>query len=312
MRAILHKTPITLIFKRFFVIIFFSLFSFSTLSAQSLKMLRINEVQVYNTDSFKDEYGRNVGWIEIYNTGYGKVNLGGCYLNINGTEYRIQRGDPRTLMDTRGYMVFFASGTSSNGIFHTNYTLENADYITLYDSEKNLIDSLPLNRANMSDNVSYGWFRDQDRVEKLMNLPSTTPGASNNTVEIIPRAEVFRQADPTGIIITIIAVFAVGVSLTLLYLIFKFMGKYFINSARKKEDEAKGGKSGSDTDTKSKSKGEGALTGEELAAISMAIYKYSEDMHDMENTVLMINRITKMYSPWSSKIYGLRQPLNKK
>ena len=310
MREILYKTTTTLVFKRILITLSVLLLPFTYLSAQSIKMLRINEVQVYNTDGgFKDEYGRNVGWIEIYNTGYGKVNLAGCYLNINGTEYRIQKGDPRTIIATRGYLVFFASGISDNGIFHTNYTLENADYVALYDSEKNLIDSLPLNRANMAKNISYGWLKDHDRVEKLTNLPSTTPGASNNTVEMVPRAEMFRQADPSGIVITITAVMAVGVALTLLYLIFKYMGKYYIRAAaRRKEEEAKGAKpvpagiKGSDE----------VLTGEELAAISMAIYKYSEDLHDLENTVLMINRITKMYSPWSSKIYGLRQPLNRK
>ena len=309
MRAI--KNPTTTILKRFFVILSVFLFSFSDLSAQSLKMLRINEVQVYNTDSFKDEYGRNVGWIEIYNTGYGKVNLGGCYLSINGTEYRIQRGDPRTLIATRGYMIFYASGVSDNGIFHTNYTLENADYVALYDSEKKLIDSLPLNRSQMTENVSYGWMRDENRVERLMNLPSTTPLASNNTVEAVPRAEIFRQADPTGGIITFISVFVVGIALSLLYLVFKYMGKYYINAARRKEEEAKGAVA-SAVVAKGKEGDEALLTGEELAAISMALYKYSEDMHDLENTVLMINRITKMYSPWSSKIYGLRQPLHKK
>ena len=308
MREILYKTTTTLISKRIFIILSVFVLSFTDLSAQSIKMLRINEVQVNNTNNFKDEYGRNVGWIEIYNTGYGKVNLAGCYLNINGIEYRIQKGDPRTIIPTRGYMIFYASGVSDNGIFHTNYTLENADYVSLYDSEKNLIDSLPLSNASMVENVSYGWFKGQDRVETLMNLPSTTPGASNNTAEMVPRAELFRMADPTGIVITIIAIMAVGIALTLLYLIFKYMGKYYIRAAaRRKEEEgimsAEVGTKGKDSD---------ALTGEELAAISMAIYKYSEDMHDFENTVLMINRITRMYSPWNSKIYGLRQPLNKK
>jgi len=311
MREISHKTPTTLIPKRIFAIVFVIVLSFSDLSAQSIKMLRINEVQVYNTNNFKDEYGRNVSWIEIYNTGYGKVNLAGCYLNIDGTEYRIQRGDPRTIIPTRGYMLFYASGVSDNGIFHTNYTLENANYVALYDSEKNLVDSLPLNRADMVEDVSYGWFKGQDRVEILTNLPSTTPGASNNTAEMVSRAETFRQADPTGIVITIIAVLVVGISLTLLYLIFKYMGKYYIRAAaRRKEEEAAGIKS-AEVSTAGKSSDD-ALTGEELAAISMAIYKYSEDLHDLENTVLMINRITRMYSPWSSKIYGLRQPLNKR
>ncbi|KAB2845068.1 MAG: hypothetical protein F9K45_04290 [Melioribacteraceae bacterium] len=43
------------------------------------------------------------------------------------------------------------------------------------------------------------------------------------------------------------------------------------------------------------------------AAIAMAIHLYFADVHDMENTVLTIKKVQRPYSPWSSKIYGLRQ-----
>ena len=39
----------------------------------------------------------------------------------------------------------------------------------------------------------------------------------------------------------------------------------------------------------------------------MAIHLYYSEMHDKENTVLTIDKVSKTYSPWSSKIYGLRQ-----
>jgi len=52
--------------------------------------------------------------------------------------------------------------------------------------------------------------------------------------------------------------------------------------------------------------------GEELAAIAMALYQYSEDLHDIENTIITINRQATFYSPWSSKIYGLRQIPNRR
>lgn len=48
-------------------------------------------------------------------------------------------------------------------------------------------------------------------------------------------------------------------------------------------------------------------SGDIEAAIATALYLYSSDVHDLENTVLTINRTAKMYSPWSSKIYGLTQ-----
>ena len=53
-------------------------------------------------------------------------------------------------------------------------------------------------------------------------------------------------------------------------------------------------------------------TNDKLAAIAIALYKYSESLYHNEIKMLTINRESKMYSPWSSKIYGLRQLPNKK
>lgn len=46
---------------------------------------------------------------------------------------------------------------------------------------------------------------------------------------------------------------------------------------------------------------------EVVAAIGLALQLYIEDMHDYEKTVMTIQKVVKPYSPWSSKIYGLRQ-----
>jgi len=42
-------------------------------------------------------------------------------------------------------------------------------------------------------------------------------------------------------------------------------------------------------------------------AIAMALHLHQNELHDAENNVLTINRVAKLYSPWSSKIYGLRR-----
>lgn len=46
------------------------------------------------------------------------------------------------------------------------------------------------------------------------------------------------------------------------------------------------------------------FTGEIAAAISAAIHMYLNDQHDNENAILTIKQARKLYSPWSSKIYG--------
>lgn len=51
------------------------------------------------------------------------------------------------------------------------------------------------------------------------------------------------------------------------------------------------------------------FTGEVAAAISVAIHLYLNEQHDDENAVLTIKQARKLYSPWSSKIYGTQNRL---
>lgn len=47
------------------------------------------------------------------------------------------------------------------------------------------------------------------------------------------------------------------------------------------------------------------LSGQEIAAISMALHLFLSDIHDEESNIITIKRIERRYSPWNSKIYGL-------
>lgn len=47
------------------------------------------------------------------------------------------------------------------------------------------------------------------------------------------------------------------------------------------------------------------ISGEVNAAISMALFLHFSEMHDEESGVITIKKVSKRYSPWSSKIYGL-------
>ncbi|HOH99332.1 MAG TPA: OadG family protein [Bacteroidales bacterium] len=47
------------------------------------------------------------------------------------------------------------------------------------------------------------------------------------------------------------------------------------------------------------------IPGEVTAAISMALVRFLEETHDVESKVMTIKQVSKRYSPWSSKIYGL-------
>ena len=48
------------------------------------------------------------------------------------------------------------------------------------------------------------------------------------------------------------------------------------------------------------------ISGDTNAAIALALHLYMNELHDAESNVMTIAKVTKRYSPWSSKIYGLR------
>lgn len=294
------------------VALFVSFFAVSGSFAQAIRDVRINEILVKNVDNFQDDYGHRVGWIELFNSGYSKVDIGGSYLKVRGKEYRIPKNDPRTVIAPQGYIVFFAEGTASKGTFHTNFTLDETDYIAFYDQSGRgtAIDSVHYNIDRMKEDVSIGWFEGADGKEIFGELAATTPLATNNTLEKEPRSEHFRRADPSGIVMALTAMTVVFCALIALYLIFKRLGKFLTRTEKKKKEQE--AQSNVTKIPSARVVSEGEIAGEEVAAIAIALYKYSEELHDIENTVLTINRVAKAYSPWSSKIYGLRQIPNKK
>jgi Na+-transporting methylmalonyl-CoA/oxaloacetate decarboxylase gamma subunit len=99
-----------------------------------------------------------------------------------------------------------------------------------------------------------------------------------------------------GIIIAITGYVIVFLALLLLYFVFTSLSKVLLFKTKRKL--SKSGKV--ITDDK-----ELLISGEVTAAIAMAIY-LSRDLHDEESDVLTIKRISRAYSPWNSKIYGMR------
>lgn len=124
-------------------------------------------------------------------------------------------------------------------------------------------------------------------------------------------AKEFAQHDPHGFIMAMLGMGIVFIILILLYVIFSNTPKLFTQSFRDKmknafrkkkpvEVSAAEETSPAETDTVVD------LTGEVNAAIAAAIHLYRSELHDFEDTVLTMKKVSKTYSPWSSKIYGLR------
>jgi glutaconyl-CoA/methylmalonyl-CoA decarboxylase subunit delta len=56
-------------------------------------------------------------------------------------------------------------------------------------------------------------------------------------------------------------------------------------------------------------KSEEPISSEVNAAIGAALYLYLGEIHDEENTIMTIKKVSKTYSPWSSKLYTVRWPI---
>lgn len=99
-----------------------------------------------------------------------------------------------------------------------------------------------------------------------------------------------------GIIIAITGYIIVFTALVLLYFVFTYVSKILLFDTKRRL--SKSGRVIADNK-------ELQISGEVTAAIAMAIY-LSRDLHDEESDVLTIKRISRTYSPWNSKIYGMR------
>lgn len=117
-------------------------------------------------------------------------------------------------------------------------------------------------------------------------------------VKVHRNSELFMKIDPYGIGMTVIGYAIVFIALLLLYISFYNLTKLLSGNIRRLLK-----KEGQTVDEKSIDE----LSGEVNAAIAAALYLYYNELHDQENTVLTINRVSRAYSPWSSKIYSLRQ-----
>lgn len=73
---------------------------------------------------------------------------------------------------------------------------------------------------------------------------------------------------------------------------------------KKKESEAEVKEPAVEATLKTEAKDENS---EIAAAIAYALHKHLSEIHDYENMVMTIQKVMKPYSPWSSKIYMLRQ-----
>ena len=281
------------------------------LNAQRATSLKINEVLVTNEQNYQDDYGLHNAWIEIFNTSFATVNIEGCYLTNdkdNPTKYPIPKGDILTQIKPRQHTLFWADGMPNRGTFHVNFTLDpnKENYIALYDSNgKTLIDEVTIPAGILAD---QSYARQEDGSANWVikgggEHSYVTPSTNNMPQDKNEKIENFKKHDEDGFGMAIIAMSVVFIGLILLYVSFKIVGNIAVKLGKKNAMKAIG-----ITDkAEAKEKNLGSHSGEEAAAIAMALHEFMNDAHDVEDMILTINKVKRTYSPWSSKIYTLRQ-----
>ena len=111
----------------------------------------------------------------------------------------------------------------------------------------------------------------------------------------------FSNIDSNALIITVVGytiVFLLLASMVILFTQLHRINDFFSKNQRKKKSRSE-----------IQEKVEQNTSGDENAAICTALYLYFTELHDEEKYVMTVKKVSKTYSPWSSKIYGVMNSL---
>ncbi|MDR2978890.1 MAG: OadG family protein [Bacteroidales bacterium] len=318
--------------KRLGLISFFVLLFSMNAFTQHISDLRLNEMLINNVDNYIDEYGRHVPWIEIFNSAYNNIDVAECYLTNDTTGladgsgiknwYRIPKGDPKTLLSQRSFVVFYMDNAPLYGTFHVNFDPceeGSSNYVALISSNgRTLIDIFEFpEQLRTSTEHSYGYFDDGIKGVEDANgntvsnkgfLDYFTPGSTNSVFMGLTKSEKVAQEDPYGLGLAFISMSVVFIALILIYLMLKLFARMNRGKAAK---PAHGEVKTDAVVPKTKVIAE-EFTGEELAAITMALHLHVSGQHDEESEVITIETPSAHYSPWSQKQLTFKQSPYKK
>ena len=311
--------------KRILLILALLAVSFTSLRAQNVIDLIIAEaLAVPDSTGIVDDYGRQGGWIEIFNTSQGTVNIAGCFLTDDRSELKksiIPKGDLRTKIGPRQTTLFYASGNGADGTFYTNFKVRPGSTVYLVSNDgRTVIDSLAI-PANIPVGMSMKKEAHDLRQREFEPVSTPTvpsPGIFNGDLNAASKAESMKEKDPHGGILSLVAVTVVFTALAILWFLFWLFfdrpakkAAAAKNQPLKPKKEKKGKKAAALADVPA-----GAPTdeiaavialamdmeqgGDDYAAIAMAMHLYFSDaVHDNESFVLTMR--PKEGSAWNDK-----------
>lgn len=279
------------------------------LKAQNVSDLILSEALAQpDSCGIRDDYGRQTGWVELYNKSTGTVNYAGCYLTDDRANLRkslIPKSDLRTKLGPRQSVVFFCSGNGADGTFYAGFTLQPGKTVYLVSNDgRTIIDSLaiPANlpRGRSVQKLATDLRRQQWKAQAEPAIPS--PGSLNDGQETASGADQMKERDPHGWILSITSVSVVFAALALLWFLFWLLfdrraGKASQKKAKGTPDEAIAAAIALALDMEQ--------DGDTYAAIATAVHLYlSDTVHDTEPGILTIRRTN---SNWNNKALNFRK-----
>lgn len=96
-----------------------------------------------------------------------------------------------------------------------------------------------------------------------------------------------------GVMISIVGIVIVFAALTLIVLLISALKRL----SQPKKESAPAAESAAPV--------KNGVSGEVVAAIALALQTHLFELHDEERTIVTIQRVSRPYSPWSSKLYGM-------
>lgn len=274
------------------------------LRAQNVKDLIVSEIQT-DSVSLDNGHGQQAAWIEIFNTSYGTVKFGGCFLTNDRNDlrkYMISKLDSRCSVGPRQTVLFHADGDSDNGTFHCPFTIGRGETVYLVSNDgRTIVDSLTV-PADLQAGKSIAKFANDNKAMVFDDIHAAhpTPGSyqsnpvydENGKVLQETKAERLKRTDPHGWTLTLVAVGVVFSALIILFLCYTLVGAICTGRFKRTRRPRK---------AKKTAEGEVAAAialalkmaggSEAEAAIGLALHMYlSESVHDTESYVITIRR----------------------
>ena len=195
--------------------------------SQSYLDIRINELQKENVTGLSDENGERCGWVELFNSAYGMIDVAGFYVSDTqqdnvvkapkGKVFQIPKGNPQTIIKLRGYFLLYADGAPEKGAFHMSFTLDGVDHLYIYEPGGQLIDQVEI--KDIPADKSFGRIYDGEGSHEPLSITQRsarksaidskigqdggwgvlsypTPGITNTTDEVKTKSQRMKEIDP--------------------------------------------------------------------------------------------------------------------